>query len=42
MKYPKECIISECRNVFYVEFNELHLPLQCEECIEKRNKKYNN
>ena len=35
---PKECINSDCTEVFYVESNKLDLPLQCEKYIIKREK----
>lgn len=35
---PKECINSDCTEIFYVESNKLDLPLQCEKCIIKREK----
>jgi len=33
---PKECINSNCKNIFYVIKVNLCLPLQCEFCINKR------
>ena len=36
---PKECINNNCKNVFYVKEHELQLPLQCQSCIDKKNKK---
>lgn len=33
---PKECINLNCKNIFFVENNKLHLPLQCESCINKK------
>lgn len=38
MTKPKECINSNCKNVIYVKSSELHLPLQCESCINKKSK----
>lgn len=35
---PKECINSNCKNIIYVKDSELHLPLQCNSCIEKKEK----
>ena len=33
--YPKECVNNNCKNVFYVPKEHLHLLLQCKECIKK-------
>lgn len=38
---PKECINSKCKNIIFVEYYQLHLPLQCQSCINKRNKQIN-
>ena len=35
---PKECVNSDCIEIFYVEEHKLDLPLQCEKCITKREK----
>ena len=35
---PKECINSNCKNIIYVVDYKLHLPLQCEICINKKSK----
>ena len=35
---PKECVNSDCTEIFYVEDYKLDLPLQCEKCITKREK----
>ena len=35
--YPKECINNNCNKTIYVEKHELHLLLQCESCINKKN-----
>ena len=35
---PKECVNSDCTEIFYVEEHKLDLPLQCEKCITKREK----
>lgn len=32
---PKECIHENCKNIFYVPDNKLHMMLICEQCIEK-------
>lgn len=32
---PKQCINSNCVNIIYVKESELHLPIQCESCINK-------
>lgn len=37
MKKPKECINSKCKNIISVEERDLHLPLQCESCINSKN-----
>lgn len=37
MTKPKECINSKCNNIIYVKDSELHLPLQCETCINNKN-----
>lgn len=34
----KECVNSDCNNTFYVKDNQLHMCLQCTECIERRKK----
>jgi hypothetical protein len=36
MTQVKECINSNCRNIFYVLKTKLCLPLQCESCTNKR------
>jgi hypothetical protein len=36
---PKECCNSHCINIMYVPDYKLHMILQCEECIEKREEK---
>lgn len=42
MKFkPKECVNSDCTEVFYVESDKLDLPLQCEKCIIKKEKLFN-
>ena len=33
---PKECVNSDCTEIFYVEEHKLDLPLQCEKCITKK------
>ena len=33
---PKECVNSDCTEIFYVEDHKLDLPLQCEKCITKK------
>ena len=33
---PKECINSNCTKILYVEDWQLHLDLQCDVCITKR------
>jgi|688.fasta_scaffold00217_50 hypothetical protein len=38
MSKPKECINSNCNKIIYVEDCNLHLPLQCEDCINKKLK----
>ena len=38
MKKPTECCNSKCKNIIFVEDYQLHLQLQCQECINKRNK----
>ena len=35
---PKECVNSDCTEIFYVEEHKLDLPLQCEKCITKKEK----
>ena len=35
---PKECVNSDCTEIFYVEDYKLDLPLQCEKCIIKKKK----
>lgn len=35
---PKECVNSDCTEVFYVEDSRLDLPLQCGKCITKKEK----
>lgn len=40
MKKPKDCVNSKCKNIVYVEDYQLHLSLQCQECIDKRNKEF--
>ena len=35
---PKECVNSDCIEIFYVEDSKLDLPLQCEKCITKKEK----
>lgn len=37
MTYPKECINSKCNTIVFIEYSQLHLPLQCEKCINKKN-----
>jgi len=39
---PKECVNDSCRNIIYVPDYKLHMLLQCEECIIKREKNYDN
>ncbi len=39
MNKVKECINSKCNNKLYVNNNLLHLPLQCESCINKKEEK---
>ena len=40
---PKECVNNNCKKVLYVEDFQLHLPLQCESCINKKsNEKQSN
>lgn len=36
MTKPKECINFNCKNIMYVEEYQLHLPLQCQSCIDKK------
>lgn len=36
--YPKECVNNNCKNVFYVPKEHLHLLLQCKQCTEKSRK----
>lgn len=36
--YPKQCCNNNCTNVFFIEKYRLHLDLQCQTCIDKRNK----
>lgn len=38
-KHPKECVNQNCKKIFFVKKSELHLPLQCSHCIEKRNER---
>ena len=38
MKKPKDCVNSKCGNIIYVEDSKLHLMLQCQECINKKDK----
>lgn len=33
---PKECVNNSCNNIIYVKEQELHLPLQCVTCIDKK------
>lgn len=33
---PKDCANSNCTKIIYVEDYKLPLPIQCGECIEKR------
>ena len=39
MVKPKQCVNSQCKNVFYVHHTELHLPLQCLKCSESKEAK---
>lgn len=34
----KQCCNSKCKNTFYVKYYQSHLELQCQECINKKNK----
>ena len=34
---PKECVNSKCNNIIYVEDYKLHLLLQCQSCINKKD-----
>jgi hypothetical protein len=34
---PKECINSNCNRVFYVPRYLIHLCLQCQTCIDKKD-----
>lgn len=36
MTKPKLCINSSCKNIMYVADHMMHMCLQCEECVEKR------
>lgn len=36
--YPKECVNNNCKNVFYVPKEHLHLLLQCKQCTKKSRK----
>lgn len=38
MAYPKECINDNCKNIIYVEKQELILPLQCPKCAYEKMK----
>lgn len=38
MKTPKQCINTNCNNIIYVEEHNLHLPLQCQSCIDNKDK----
>ena len=35
---PKECINSNCKSGFYVPTHLIHLCLQCQNCIDKKDK----
>lgn len=37
MDKPKECVNRSCRQIIYVPSNQMHLPLQCQQCIDKRS-----
>lgn len=37
---PKLCINSQCNNIIYVQDYFMHMGIQCEECIERRRKLY--
>ena len=32
---PKECVNRNCKEIFFVPIDELHLPLICENCQKK-------
>jgi hypothetical protein len=32
---PKQCVNSKCKNTFFIQNHKLHLPLQCENCVNK-------
>ena len=32
----KECVNSKCKNTFYVDISKLALPIQCKNCINKK------
>ena len=34
---PKQCVNASCSNVFYVPDYKLHMCLQCQTCVDKRN-----
>lgn len=36
MNKPKECVNNTCRNIMYVPDHKLHMLLQCDTCIERR------
>lgn len=37
--YPKNCVNNNCNKIVYTEKYNLHLPLQCESCINKKEEK---
>ena len=39
--YPKECINSNCKKITYVKKHELGLCIQCENCINLKEKNEN-
>ena len=41
MTIPKECINNNCKNIIFVPHYQIHLPLQCSRCIEKKNETVN-
>jgi len=37
---PKLCVNNDCMIVFYVPVYKLHMCLQCQACVDKRNELY--